>query len=167
MQISKGKTDEVDVIFKLLQACAKDMREKGIMQWNEHYPLIENVVKDIENEALYTVHIDGGIAGVIVFDDQQSPEYQEVSWTLNEGKVGVVHRLAVDPTYQGKGIARKLMDFIENMASQNGYKTIRLDAYSLNPRTLRFYQNRGYTKCGQIFFPYREDPFYCFERRLE
>ena len=56
--------------------------------------------------------------------------------------------------------------FAENYAVVNGYTTIRLDAYSGNPRALHFYECRGYQKAGQLFFPGRELPFYGYEKIL-
>lgn len=166
MKIIKGKPDQLETIFSLLQACAADMRDQGIAQWNENYPLLKDVQKDLFSQSLYIVQIEGNLAGIVVFDENQSPEYIDVEWEFTKGKIGVIHRLAVHPQFQGKGIARKLMDYIEVFAKKNQYQSIRLDAYSQNPRTLKFYQNRGYKKCGEIYFPYRDDPFDCFEKNL-
>ena len=58
------------------------------------------------------------------------------------------------------------MDFALNKAGDEGYSSIRLDAYSQNDRTLRFYENRGYEKRGEIYFPYRDEPFYCYEKAI-
>lgn len=152
MKIIKGKPDQLETIFSLLQACAADMRDQGIAQWNENYPLLKDVQKDLFSQSLYIVQIEGNLAGIVVFDENQSPEYIDVEWEFTKGKIGVIHRLAVHPQFQGKGIARKLMDYIEVFAKKNQYQSIRLDAYSQNPRTLKFYQNRGYKKCGEIYF---------------
>jgi ribosomal protein S18 acetylase RimI-like enzyme len=59
------------------------------------------------------------------------------------------------------------MDFAENYAIENNYTSIRLDAFSNNPRALRFYENRDYQRRGEVFFPGRELPFYCFEKILK
>jgi len=166
MKIIKGKPDQLETIFSLLQACAADMRDQGIAQWNENYPLLKDVQKDLFSQSLYIVQIEGNLAGIVVFDENQSPEYIDVEWEFTKGKIGVIHRLAVHPQFHGKGIARKLMDYIEVFAKKNQYQSIRLDAYSQNPRTLKFYQNRGYKQCGEIYFPYRDDPFDCFEINL-
>lgn len=166
MNISQSKPKQADEIFNLLQECGNHMRNNGIMQWNENYPLRSNVEADIANQALYCMRENGAIIGIVVIDENQSPEYEKLDWQYTEGPILVVHRFAVLPSAQKKGIGKKLMDFALDFALSNGYKAIRLDAYSGNERTLNFYKNRGYSKIGEIYFPYRTKHFDCFEKSL-
>ena len=76
----------------------------------------------------------------------------------------MVHRLMVDPRYQGRGIAGELMRFAEDRAGELGYDAIRLDAFSANPRALWLYQRLGYHDAGCVTF--RKGLFRCFEKRL-
>jgi len=89
-----------------------------------------------------------------------------VHWKNNEGKVLVIHRLAVHPPFQKQGFAKKLMDFAEDHAIKNGCAAVRLDAYSGNERVLRFYENRGYQKRGEVNFSGRVLPFFCYEKEI-
>ena len=85
----------------------------------------------------------------------------------NKKKNLVVHRLAVLPNHQGKGLARKLMDFAENFAKEKNYDAIRLDTFSQNPRNQKFYSNRGYTNLGPVYLKYKKDhPYFCYELLL-
>lgn len=72
----------------------------------------------------------------------------------------------VDPKYQGKGYARKLMDFADKFANENNYSSIRLDVYSQNKRVIKFYEKRKYFIRGNVNFPEREHPFYCMEKEI-
>ena len=75
-----------------------------------------------------------------------------------------IHRLAVHPKHQGKGFAQRLMDFGENFARENNGLSVRLDTFSQNKRNQKFYEQRGYAKLGDIFFPNQsEHPFHCYE----
>lgn len=58
------------------------------------------------------------------------------------------------------------MDLAEAHAKQNTYVSIRLDAYAGNPPTVKLYERRGYRKAGQVYFPRRTLPFFCFEKIL-
>ena len=79
-----------------------------------------------------------------------------------------MHRLAVHPEQQGKGIARELMDFGEQLARKNNYLSVRLDTFSKNPRNNRFYTARDYKKVGEVFFKQKSPhPFYCYEKVLD
>lgn len=164
MNIRKATTSDTTPIFDLLTAVAAHMQEQGIMQWNENYPTIQHVTADIALENIYICEEENNILGVISIDANQSPEYAEIPWQFTQGDVLVVHRLAVSPLAQKKGIGRQLMDFALNKAITENYTSIRLDAYSLNERTLRFYEKRGYQKRGEIYFPYRNEPFNCYEK---
>jgi ribosomal protein S18 acetylase RimI-like enzyme len=55
------------------------------------------------------------------------------------------------------------MEFAELYATRSGYASVRLDAYTGNPRSVNLYRRRGYREVGQIRFPRRELPFWCFE----
>jgi ribosomal protein S18 acetylase RimI-like enzyme len=142
------------------------MRAKGIMQWNENYPTITHVNNDLVAENLYLLKIQNELAGVISIDDNQSPEYAEIDWQYEDGKIMVVHRLAINPAFQKKGLGKFLMDFAEEKAKTEGYSAIRLDAFSENEGTLNFYRSRNYEYGGDIYFPYRKAPFYCFEKKV-
>jgi ribosomal protein S18 acetylase RimI-like enzyme len=90
-----------------------------------------------------------------------------LSWKDTNGKPAVIHRLAVHPQHQKLGYAKQLMNFAENLATEQGYTSIRLDSYTGNPRAIRFYENREYVKRGEVYFPGRVLVFYCFEKELK
>ena len=68
---------------------------------------------------------------------------------------------------QGQGYAQQLMSLAEEQARQQGFESIRLDTFSQNPRNQQFYEQRGYQRLGNIYFPKQsEHPFYCYELLL-
>jgi len=166
---SPGKLDELDAILTLTRACGKHMRENGIDQWDENYPDLARLKNDILTETLFAYRDNDEVVGIIVLNETQDAEYEDVNWSTSElDKNIVVHRLAVHPSCQGKGIARKLMDFAESWARNNDYDAIRLDTFSQNPRNQRFYSNRGYTDLGPVFLSYKkEHPYFCYEMLLK
>ncbi|MGE5473910.1 MAG: GNAT family N-acetyltransferase [Ignavibacteriales bacterium] len=166
MKIEKAQIESIDKIMELIKKCIEDMESKGIYQWNMHYPTKDIFLEDINHGNLYILIENNEIFGIITFDENQSSEYKDISWISKNGKVLVIHRLAINPIYQKHGFGRALMDFAEGEAYKKGFNSIRLDAYSGNQRTLKFYENRDYKKTGQLYFPYRELPFYCYEKIL-
>ena len=163
--ISPGKAEELDAILEMTRACGKHMRDNGIDQWDENYPDRERLSNDIQSETLFAYRENGQVLGIVVLNETEDPEYTEVSWSTSaDDRNLVVHRLAVDPEHQGKGIARKLMDFAESLAKELGYDAIRLDTFSQNPRNQRFYENRGYKRLEDVYLSYRDDyPYLCYE----
>lgn len=166
--IKKAENVHFKEVLTLLKDCGQDLRSKGILQWDENYPDEKVVLKDLENGNLFVALSDDKIVGTIVLNEHQDAEYQQLNWlTDNSSKNLVVHRLAVLPSCQGKGIAQKLMDFSEDFAKTEGYDSIRLDTLSINLRNVSFYLKRGYLKIGQVFLSYKkEEPYVCIEKIL-
>jgi len=77
-----------------------------------------------------------------------------------------------DSQYPNKDTVRSDIElgcllFAEKRAADNGYSSIRLDAYSGNAIALQLYERNGYRKRGEVFFPRRELPFICYEKLLQ
>lgn len=162
--IRKAKVSEIDKIITITRACAAHMIEKNIFQWNEHYPTKEAFQQDIERSELYVFLISEKIMGCIVISTLKDEEYNDVTWLTEDGNNYYVHRLAIHPKHQGKGYAKKLMDFAEGIAKENKATSVRLDTFSQNNRNQKFYEARGYEKLESIYFPKQsEHPFYCYE----
>jgi ribosomal protein S18 acetylase RimI-like enzyme len=157
---------DVGRIMSLIRNCIKTMESQGIYQWNEFYPTQEVIRDDIENETLHVLREDGDVLGIIVLNEEQPSEWGKVNWSTREGKVLAVHRLAVNPKWQQKGIGGRLLDFAEEYAVREKYSSIRLDTYSGNPIAICLYEKHGYKRVGQVRFSKRELPFYCYEKTL-
>ncbi len=160
----RAKILEIPEILALANACSTHMIEKGVFQWNEHYPSKQVFEKDIERSELYVLEKAGRIIGTIVISIHMDDVYTQIDWLTPDEDNIYIHRLAVHPEFQGKGFARKLMDFAENYAHEKGCLSVRLDTFSQNRRNQRFYEARGYQKLGDIVFPKQsKHPFHCYE----
>jgi ribosomal protein S18 acetylase RimI-like enzyme len=165
IQIKQADNSDVSEVMKIIRACTEAMRLASIFQWDDIYPNIEQLEEDTKDESLYVARKDNICLGAVSFNEKQEEAYQRVEWRGNE-PVLVVHRLCVDPAFQGQGVAKQLMSFGEKMAFDQGYSSIRLDAYSGNPKAVGLYERLGYQKAGSVTFPRRHLPFYCFEKIL-
>jgi GNAT superfamily N-acetyltransferase len=147
--IRLARDQDIDLLCDLLSDCIDDMRSRGIDQWDEIYPSRSTLVDDIQSGTAYLATSNTGqLAGSLVLNDYQNPEYCEIAWHVNNVPTVVVHRLMVHPATQRRGLARFLMRFAEQRALTLGYEAIRLDAFSANPRALRLYEGLGYPQRG-------------------
>ena len=162
--IRRAKILEIPHILTITKACAKNMINQGIYQWNEHYPSHEAFKRDIARKELYVLEVNSKILGTIVISTYTDDEYLPIKWlTTNKSNI-YIHRLAVHPEEQKKGYAQKLMDFAEAYARNNGFASVGLDIFSQNSRNNTFYQARGYQRLGDIYFPKQSEfPFHCYE----
>lgn len=151
----------------LTEACAQHLLEQGIAQWNENYPSMEVLKKDLAAGNSYVYIINGDLVGTVMFSQEKDPLYEPIQWSTPDSDSYYVHRLAVHPEVQGQGIARAMMDFVESEIKNRGGTAVRLDTFSLNPRNNKFYKARGYTQLGDIYFAHKSPhPFHCFEKLL-
>jgi ribosomal protein S18 acetylase RimI-like enzyme len=164
LKIRPARLNDLPNVMELVRSCVRYMESEGIDQWDEFYPDEATCSGDIERHELFLLERDSRISGIITLNEFQEPAYREVSWHYS-GKALVVHRLAVDPSCQGQGIARELMQFACESARQQRYATIRLDAFAGNPRAVAMYKRLGYRRAGSVLF--RKGLFYCFEIQVE
>jgi len=164
MAITKPTFSDIPELIIVTKACAQAMIANGIYQWNDNYPSYEAFEKDIELDQLWVLKEGEVIIGSIVISDIIDEEYKAIKWLTPNTKNVYIHRLAIHPEQQGKGLAQKLMSFAESYAKENDFVSVRLDTFSVNKRNNVFYQKRGYKKLGDVYFPKQsEHPFHCYE----
>ena len=155
--------EELDVLHGIVRDATRHMDEQGIPQWDEIYPNKLTLKDDVERGQMHVIEVEGRVAGFIVINEEQSPEYAEVAWEYS-GRVLVIHRLTIDPTYQRRGLAMRLMDFAEEIAATEKYDCIRLDAFTRNIAAFTLYENRAYRMAGRVHL--RKGEFFCYEKEI-
>lgn len=58
--------------------------------------------------------------------------------------MGYIALLAIEKTYEGKGVARALIEKAQSWAKDSGYKRIYFDVFASNARALEFYRREGF-----------------------
>ena len=168
IKIELAEINDLNDIMKMIHNCANDLISKNIFQWNEKYPSIDIFLSDIEKKNLFIFKNISGTIGCIALSNEKDIEYNDVKWLTKDDKNLYVHRLAVDPKFQKKGIGKLLMDFAEDYARDNKFKSVRLDTFSKNERNNRFYKSRKYTQLDDVYFPNQSEfPFHCYEKILD
>ena len=163
--ILKANPQHAEEITDLFRTATDGMIASGIDQWNYSYPLISHISEDIEQGSAFIMMEKGSILATVTLDGNQDEQYQKIRWPFVSPRPLVIHRLAVHPDGQGQGLGKKMCHFAQEFAAANRFTSIRLDAYSKNPVSLRLYHNLGYTKAGgYCYFHKNPAPFYCFEK---
>jgi ribosomal protein S18 acetylase RimI-like enzyme len=166
MNITKATIVDIDKIMELIRQAVRIMRKNEIDQWDETYPSKKIIADDIVTGSLYKIIINGNMAGIITLNEQQSPEYLSLLWRDYDGRPLVVHRICVHPQFQGKNLARQLMQFAEEYAGTYNYSSIRLDTYSKNYIALKLYESLKYQRVGDVSL--RDGKiFHCYEKVIK
>lgn len=151
-----------DQITQLIAKVIIGLKQADIHMWDEVYPNAQIIQEDITSGSAYGYIDDDSLIGYMAMNETYSPEYNQVDWLCKSDKNLIIHRLCVMPSFQGKSIGKKLMQFSEDYAKQHHYNSIRLDAFSMNTHSLAFYEKLGYANVGSVQF--RKGQFYCFEK---
>lgn len=159
-----AKNSDLERIILITKACAAKLISEGIYQWNESYPNLITFQKDIDKKTLYVYKEGNNVLGCIVISSEMDQEYEKVKWLSPHGQNHYIHRLAVHPDSQGKGIAKKLMQFAKLLSEKEEKVSIRLDTFSGNSKNQSFYESLGYISVGSIYYPNQSKlPFICYE----
>ena len=164
MDFSFAVPADLPELLSLYRAAISRMDEQGIPQWDEIYPSREVLREDVSSGQMQIGRLNGQITVAFLLEECLEGEYEPADWRYREPTFVVLHRLCVHPAFQGQGVARQAMDFLERQVLDRGIHAIRLDAFSQNPAALKLYESRGYEKAGEIL--YRKGLFYLYEKQL-
>ena len=166
MLIRRATSDDLAALAAVVRRVVPQMRAQGNLQWDDSYPNHEVFQADISHGQLWVAEITGRIAGVIAITNTPEPDYVQADW-VNALPALVIHRLAVDPEFQGNGVARELMHQAETVAAKQGISVIRVDTNIENLATQQLFPSLGYRFAGEISLSMRPGQrFLCYEKHL-
>ncbi len=163
MEMIKVAHQQITSVMSLITDAIREMERNGVFQWDDVYPDQDILLADIDSGSLYSSLKDDTLIGIIAINESQSPEYLSIRW-VDKGHPLCVHRLCIDPRFQGQGEAKRLMQFAENFGRENHYSSIRLDAFIDNKKAVGLYDSLNYQRRGIVEF--RKGIFYCYEKLL-
>jgi len=135
MHIRPARDTDVEALTRLINSAFR--LEQPFIEGDRTNP--EGVRASMEKGKFLLAEDSTGLAGCV---------YLELL-----GDRGYLGLLGVDPTRQGMGLGRKLMDAAENHFREKA--CIAVDLRVISPRTplLDFYRHLGYTETGTAPFP--------------
>lgn len=161
----KATTSEIPQIWDILQHAIIRRKADGSEQWQDGYPNPEVIEKDIEKEAGFVLTEEESIVGYSAVLINDEPQYAQIKgkWLTNADFV-VVHRVAISEKYLGKGLAQKILKFVEDFARNNHIYSVKADTNFDNLAMMKTFEKSGYTYCGEVFF--RGSPRKAYEKVL-
>ena len=159
-----AQPEDLEEVFALYRAAIRNLDQAGIPQWDEVYPDRATLTEDIRRGEMTLAFEQGRLAAVFTLNEEYDPDYQQAAWNWPDAPFLVLHRLCVHPDFQNRGVGRRTMAAMEEAARSRGARTIRLDAFTRNPHSLRMYEGLGYQKTGET--QWRKGLFYLYEKKL-
>lgn len=152
IKFRQATQDDTDKIWEILQQAIERRRLDGSQQWQNGYPNPEVIKNDIEQNQGFVLSIDDKIAvyGALIFNDE--PAYDDIDgkW-LSNGDFLVIHRVAVDERFHGKGLVKTFFEKTEDFAKQNKVFSVKVDTNFDNAAMLHILKKLGYTYCGEVY----------------
>jgi GNAT superfamily N-acetyltransferase len=150
----KATLNEVPQIWDIIQKAIIRRKKDGSDQWQDGYPNPDVIKKDIQNDHGYVLTAENDqIIGYTAVLFNEEPAYKDIKgrWLTNEDFV-VLHRLAISEQALGKGLAQKILFFIEELALKNNIFSIKVDTNFDNLPMLKIFDKLGYIYCGEVSF---------------
>jgi diamine N-acetyltransferase len=114
-----------------------------------HYYNSQNLSKElaVENSLYCFVIYKNEPIGIIrVLDEEEFPDNPD-------SKASKLHRIYLDPRFQGTGIGSLLLNWIHLRAEDEGKEIIWLEAMDSQPKAIKFYEKAGYNIGGTTNLP--------------
>jgi GNAT superfamily N-acetyltransferase len=166
MEILPASEKHLLGIMYLVKEVTTSMNKKGIYHWNTTYPDHETLMLDISQKSLFIAIDTGVVVGMMALKDEAPNEYEQISWNIHGDKVLFVHRMAVYPGWENKGVAEKLISFATDHGKNMNYSSIRLDISGLQNDLGLIYEKQGFKNTGKFLFPFQKKEFVCFEKEI-
>ena len=159
--------DELDAVWALVQRAAAHMREQGNPQWDETYPHISHFADGIAAGDLFAVRDSADtILGVAIINTWYEPCYDELTGWKETPPALALHKMAVDPAAQRRGVGSALFEYACSMAREQGLRSVRVDTYTLNAPMRALIAKFDFHPVGEVFFPDRPLPYIVYEKTI-
>jgi len=164
-QFRKAKLSDIPIIWEILQLAILRRKADGSTQWQDGYPNIEILQKDIKKKGGYVLTDGQAIIGYCCLLINDEPEYKNIEgdWITNNDFV-VFHRVAIAEQYIGRGFAKIIMQHIEDFTLSQNIYSIKADTNYDNIAMKKVFKNLDYAYCGKVYF--RGSPREAFEKTL-
>lgn len=130
--------------------------------WDDHYPTIEFVRRDIEDGNMFKAVVGGKIAGSAYMGDYEERQVLECFGGFE--KLGEFGRVGVRREFHRTGVAQTMLKFLKNNAKERGYDAIALLVGRKNSGAMALYEKIGFERVGESDL--YDTEWYCYLCRL-
>lgn len=173
MEIRKATAADLDGVEAIYNAVLDHQAATvNYTNWEKgSYPTRATAETALAAGTLYVQQEGGELVGCAIFNHEQLPEYAKIDWAYPaEGEeVMVIHTLCVHPAASGRGMAKAMVAYAEDLGRSRGCKVMRFDTYEGNLPARALYTGLGYRFAGgtEFFFQgYIHEILVLFEKQL-
>ena len=160
IRIKPAQMTEYDIVETFYRTLIESMRDSEFMpEWEMGVYPTEKFLRDaITGQTLYLAYLREGLVGAMILNHEYAPEYENVKWQIDAGRdeIMVIHALGVSASYQGRGIAKKMVSSVIEMCKNSSFKAIRLDVLKKNIPAAKLYLSMGFKYIATIKIYYED-----------
>lgn len=153
MELVKLTEQDLDELLKLYDRIICGTPEMDIYgRWKTNlYPTEEDLIPYVCGDEMYALKEDGRYIAAMAVTMYQGESYHGIEWgsDLKDDETAVIHVLGVDPDWQRKGIAGRMMDEAVALAAGNAKSAVRLDSLASNIYVHKVYREKGFEYRGK------------------
>jgi ribosomal protein S18 acetylase RimI-like enzyme len=138
-ELSSG--DSLEELTELLHRSYKALADMGL-RFVATYQDVATTRERISNGVAFVAVIRGTLVGTIVFTH---PDHTSIPKSKPIPNAGKLNQLAVEPSWQGLGIGRRLFDYAEKYALSHGIEALVLDTAEQATHLISWYEKMGYS----------------------
>lgn len=152
MTIRYAEKKDLDRIMQILADARESIGRLGIDQWQYGYPTRESVKEDISLKRGYVVLDGEEVCATFALMIHGEPTYKKIycgAW-IGDGEYLAIHKIAIDSSHRGTGVAGEIVEYIMNYARELGYASVRVDTHHGNVPMRKMLEKNGFEYCGTI-----------------
>lgn len=118
----------------------------------DQYPCRATAERAFANDWLYVAEEDGKIVASMIVNHEQPEEYSCGDWLLDcpKEKTLVIHTLCAAPSVWGRGIGKRMVNYVINLAIKTGCESLRHDTEEHNAPADAMYLGMGFRHAGLV-----------------
>jgi ribosomal protein S18 acetylase RimI-like enzyme len=153
MEIRQAQLDDAEAVHRVVQEAFGEYLAVVPVSLSALEETLEDVQREVSGGRVL-VAVDGTeVAGTVRYELKPDALY--------------VGRLAVLPSYQGRGVGVALMTYVEGLAPTLGRTRIQLATRQSVPSNISFYKRLGYTITERVPHPRGPDITVWFEKEVD
>lgn len=153
MEFRRASGSDTGRIMEIVRQAQDYFRIHSIDQWQNDYPNNKVICADIQNKSGYVILTDDKIVAYAVLSFDKEDAYEALycgEWQRTED-YAVIHRMAVDNAFKGRGLASVILKKFEEICLAKGIRYIRTDTHEENIPMQDFLRKAGFKYCGVVF----------------
>lgn len=152
MQVQHATLNNINELIDIYYIAVQHMSDEGnTTQWRNKEEFITDVTNYIKGNNFYILKDENEIFGFFAYIKTKDIIYDEIrgKW-LNDEPYVVIHKIA--SKYHGKGIAAKILEYVEAETKKEGIYNIKIDTHEKNISMQNFLKKHGFINCGIISY---------------